>query len=98
MNPDTTWISSLESYHPYLTPQQKVSKNPQTYCVHNTLSRSAKSRFNCLRLLGINLHVNILTTRIFILCILITNTMFQFVICIHYLYYFYYAYLLFNFI
>jgi hypothetical protein len=27
MNPNATWSTSLESYHPYLQPQ-KVSKNP----------------------------------------------------------------------
>jgi hypothetical protein len=52
MNPKTTWSGSLESYHPYLTPQ-KVSKNPQTYYVHNTLSKSANSCFGYLRLLGV---------------------------------------------
>jgi hypothetical protein len=52
MIPDTTWSGLLESYHPYLTPQ-KVSKNPQTYCIHNTLSKSAKSHFGCLRPLGV---------------------------------------------
>jgi hypothetical protein len=52
MNPNTTWSGLLESYHPYLTPQ-KVTKNPQTYCAHNTLSKSAKSYFGCLRLLGV---------------------------------------------
>jgi hypothetical protein len=53
MNPNTTWSGSLESYHPYLAPQ-KVSKNPQTYCVHNTLLKSAKSRFGYLCPLGVN--------------------------------------------
>jgi hypothetical protein len=41
---------TVESYHPYLTPQ-KVSKNPQAFCVYNTLS---KGPFGCLRPLGIN--------------------------------------------
>jgi hypothetical protein len=36
----------LESYHPYLQPQ-KVSKNPQTYCVHNTLPKVQKIHFGC---------------------------------------------------
>jgi hypothetical protein len=53
MNPNTTWSGSLESYYPYLTPQ-KVSKNPQTYCVHNTLPTSARSHFGCLSPLGVN--------------------------------------------
>jgi hypothetical protein len=52
MNPNATWSASLESYHPYLQPQ-KVSKNPQTYCVYNTLPKSAKSHFGCLRSLGV---------------------------------------------
>jgi hypothetical protein len=43
----------MESYHPYLTPQ-KVSKNPHTYCFHNTLPKSAKSHFICLCPLGVN--------------------------------------------
>jgi hypothetical protein len=37
--------------HPYLGPQ-KVSKNPQTYFVYNTLPKSPKSHFDCLRPLG----------------------------------------------
>jgi hypothetical protein len=44
MNSDTTM---LESYHSYLPPQ-KVSKNPQTYCICNTLSKSAKNHFGYL--------------------------------------------------
>jgi hypothetical protein len=55
MNPNTTWSGSLDSYHPYLTPQ-KVSKNPQTYCVHNTLPKSAKSHFDSLRPLGVKIQ------------------------------------------
>jgi hypothetical protein len=51
MNPIITWRGSLESYHPYLTPQ-KVSKNPQTYCVHNTLPNVQKP-FLLLRPLGV---------------------------------------------
>jgi hypothetical protein len=34
----------LESYHPYLVPQ-KVSKIPQTYCIHSILSKNAKKQF-----------------------------------------------------
>jgi hypothetical protein len=52
MNPNATWSISLESYNPYLQPQ-KVSKNPQVYCVHNTLPKSAKSHFGCLRPVGV---------------------------------------------
>jgi hypothetical protein len=47
MNPNTTWSSLLERYYPYL-PFQKVSKNPQTYCIHNTLPKNAKSHFGYL--------------------------------------------------
>jgi hypothetical protein len=53
VNPNATWSISLESYHLYLEPQ-KNSKNPQTYYVHNTLPKSAKSHFGCLCLLGFN--------------------------------------------
>jgi hypothetical protein len=42
----------LESYHPYLQPP-KVSKNPQTYCVHNTLSKVQKTHFGWLGPLGV---------------------------------------------
>jgi hypothetical protein len=52
MNPNITWSGSSEHYHPYLT-IQKVSKNPQTYYVYNTLPKSAQSHFGCLRPLGI---------------------------------------------
>jgi hypothetical protein len=53
VNPNATWSISLESYHPYLQPQ-KVSKNPQTYCVHNTLPKSTKSHFGYFRPLKVN--------------------------------------------
>jgi hypothetical protein len=53
VNPNPTWGISLESYHAYVQPQ-KVSKNPQTYCVHNTLSKRAKSHFGYLCRLGAN--------------------------------------------
>jgi hypothetical protein len=52
VNPNATWSISLESYYPYLQPQ-KVSKTPQTYSVHNTLPKSAKSHFGYLCPLGI---------------------------------------------
>jgi hypothetical protein len=52
VNPNDTWSVSLESYYPYLQPQ-KVSENPQTYCVHNTLLKSAKSHFGCVCPLGV---------------------------------------------
>jgi hypothetical protein len=51
MNPNTTWSNLLESYHPYLT-SKKFQKNPQTYCVHNTLLKSEKNQFVYLRPLG----------------------------------------------
>jgi hypothetical protein len=59
VNPNATWSISLESYHPYLQPQ-KVSKYPQTYCVHNILPKSAKSHFGCLRPLGVKVKESIL--------------------------------------
>jgi hypothetical protein len=37
----TTWRSSLKSYNPYLL-LQKVSKNPQTYCISSSLSKYGK--------------------------------------------------------
>jgi hypothetical protein len=53
----------LESYHPYLTPQ-KVSKNPQIYCVHSTLHKKTKSNFGCLRLLGVKYNIPIVNESI----------------------------------
>jgi hypothetical protein len=53
MNPNATWSVSLESYHPYLQ-AQKVSKNPQTLCIHSTLPKSAKIHFGWLRPLNFN--------------------------------------------
>jgi hypothetical protein len=44
----------LKTCHPYLPPQ-KVSKNPQTYCIHNTLPKNVKSHFNCLHLLEVKI-------------------------------------------
>jgi hypothetical protein len=52
MNPNTAWNGSLESYHPYLTPQ-KVSKIPQTHCIHNTLPKNATTIF---AILGLNMY------------------------------------------
>jgi hypothetical protein len=57
MNPNTTWSGSFESYHPYLPPQ-KVSKNPQTYCIHSTLSKTEKTILVAFVFLGINYATN----------------------------------------
>jgi hypothetical protein len=53
MNPNVVWSFSLESYHPYL-PLQKVSKDQKIYCIHNSLSKNAKSPFGFLGPLGVN--------------------------------------------
>jgi hypothetical protein len=53
-----TWSVSLESYHLYLQ-SQKVSKNPQNYCVHNNLPKNAKSLFGSFGLLEVKLNCQI---------------------------------------
>jgi hypothetical protein len=53
MNLNTTWSGLLESYHLYLPPQ-KVSKNPQTYCIHGILPKNAKNHLDCLCPFGVN--------------------------------------------
>jgi hypothetical protein len=52
MNPNATWNISLESYHPYLQPQE-VSKAPTILGTYGILSKSAKSHFGSLRSLGV---------------------------------------------
>jgi hypothetical protein len=52
VNPKITWSGSLENYHPYSL-LQKVSKNPQIYYIHNSLSKNSKNHFDFLRTLGI---------------------------------------------
>jgi hypothetical protein len=51
MNPNATWSVSLESYYPYLQPQE-VSKAPTTSCTYSSLPKSAKRHFFCLKPLG----------------------------------------------
>jgi hypothetical protein len=46
VNPNATWNVSLESYHPYLQPQE-VSKAPTTLDTYSSLPKSAKCRFGC---------------------------------------------------
>jgi hypothetical protein len=59
MNLNATWSISLESYHPYVHPQ-KVSKNPQKYCVHSSLPKNAtKNRFGSLGPLGVSMVTTI---------------------------------------
>jgi hypothetical protein len=53
MNPNATWSVLLESYYPYLQPQE-VSKAPTTSYTYNSLPKSAKSHFGYFRPLGIN--------------------------------------------
>jgi hypothetical protein len=53
MNPNATWSVSLESYYPYLQPEE-VSKAPTTSCAYSSLPKSAKSHFGCLRPLRVN--------------------------------------------
>jgi hypothetical protein len=53
MNPNLEWIGSLESYYPYLQPQE-VSKAPTTSATYGSLPKSAKSHFGCHCPLGVN--------------------------------------------
>jgi hypothetical protein len=53
VNPIATWRVLLESYHPCLW-LQKVSKNPQMFCIFSNLSKNAKSHFGFLGPLGVN--------------------------------------------
>jgi hypothetical protein len=48
-----TWNVSLESYHPYLLPQE-VSKTPTTLGTYGSLPKIRKGRFGSLRPLGVN--------------------------------------------
>jgi hypothetical protein len=55
VNPNATWSVLLESYYSYLQPQ-KVLRASTTSCTYGSLpksAKSAKSRFGCLRLLGV---------------------------------------------
>jgi hypothetical protein len=48
----------LESYHPYLLPQE-VSKTPTTLGTYDSLPKIRKGRFGFLRPLGVNLLKNV---------------------------------------
>jgi hypothetical protein len=52
MNPNAIWNISLESYHPYLQPQD-VSKGPTTLGTYGSLSKNGKGRFGFLNPLGL---------------------------------------------
>jgi hypothetical protein len=54
VNPNATWNVSLESYHPYLQPQE-VSKGPTTLGSYDRLSKNGKGCFGCLSPLGVKL-------------------------------------------
>jgi hypothetical protein len=56
VNPNATWNVSLESYHPYLQPQE-VSKASTTSGTYGSLPKSAKSRFGCHRPSEIKIHL-----------------------------------------
>jgi hypothetical protein len=53
MNQNATWKVSLESYYPYLLPQE-VSKAPTTLGTYDGLPKTLKSRFGCHCFLGVN--------------------------------------------
>jgi hypothetical protein len=55
VNPNATWNVSLESYHPYLQPQE-VSKGPTTLGTYGSLPKNGKGRFGFLSPLGVNNH------------------------------------------
>jgi hypothetical protein len=56
VNPNATWNVSLESYHPYLQPQE-VSKGPTTLGTYGSLPKNGKGRFGFLNPLGVNSKV-----------------------------------------
>jgi hypothetical protein len=56
VNPNATWSVSLESYYPYLQPQE-VSKAPSTSCTYSCLPKIAESCFGCLRPLGVKIYL-----------------------------------------
>jgi hypothetical protein len=53
VNPNATWNVSLESYHPYLQPEE-VSKTPTTLGTYGSLPKIRKGRFGILSPLGVN--------------------------------------------
>jgi hypothetical protein len=52
VNPNATWNISLESYHPYLQPQED-SKGPTTLGTYGSLPKNRKGYFGCLKPLGV---------------------------------------------
>jgi hypothetical protein len=57
VNPNATWNVSLESYHPYLQPQE-VSKGPTTLGTYGSVPKNGKGRFGSLSSLGVNLDLS----------------------------------------
>jgi hypothetical protein len=56
VNPNLMCKDLLESYNP--SPQVcKISSTPSINCIQNTLPKSGKSHFGCLRPLGLKLNV-----------------------------------------
>jgi hypothetical protein len=58
VNPNGTWNVSLESYHPYLQPQE-VSKGPTTLGTYGSLPKIRNGRFGCLSPLGVKIKYGI---------------------------------------
>jgi hypothetical protein len=56
MSPNVMCSVSLESYHPYLLPQE-VSKIPKIECIHSNLPENTKSRFGFLGPLGVKVKI-----------------------------------------
>jgi hypothetical protein len=56
VNPNATWNVSLESYHPYLQPQE-VSKGPTTLGTYGSVPKNEKGHFGFLSPLGVNTNL-----------------------------------------
>jgi hypothetical protein len=54
VDPNATWNVSLESYHPYLQPQE-VSKTPTTLGTYGSLPKIKKGHFGFLSPLGVKM-------------------------------------------
>jgi hypothetical protein len=52
VNPNATWNVSLESYHPYLLPQE-VLKGPTTLGTYGSLPKNGKGHFDFLSPSGV---------------------------------------------
>jgi hypothetical protein len=63
VNPNATWNVSLESYHPYLQPQE-VSKTPTTLGTYGSLPKIRKGRFGFLSPLGVKLQLQIILSNL----------------------------------